>query len=252
MLLAAFAWWVGLVNSGNLVHVVTGVILFTAATYFTVMLRSSAVTSAEKTRVRGFLPLWIASTLYYGFLFQKFTSISVFIRDRVDLFLGNWEMPAAWLSVSSPLAVILIAPLVATLWTRMGSRQPLTAVKYAIGLSVIGGAYLLLLLLEMAFPGPTVPAVIVLLILAVAGSSEIFVGPIGLAVSTAIAPERFKNQTVALMMLTLAGGSSISGLLGTLFANIPTNVHFAIVGAGLLVLALLLAVSAKRINSLTR
>lgn len=251
VLLAALAWWSGLVNSGNLTHVVTGIILFTAATYFTVMLRSSAVTPAEKTRVRGFLPLWIASTLYYGFLFQKFTSISVFITDRVDLFLGEWQMPAAWLSSSSPLAVILIAPLVANWWTRMGTRQPLTSVKYAVGLSIIGVAYLLLLLLEMAFPGHTVPALAVLLILALAGSSEIFVGPVGLAISTTVAPERFKNQTVALMMLTLAGGSSISGLFGTLFASIPTNVYFTIAGVGPLVLALLLTISAKRINSLT-
>src|SRR5699024_8151744 len=115
----------------------------------------------------------------------------------------------------------------------------------------IGVAYLLLLLLEMAFPGHTVPALAVLLILALAGSSEIFVGPVGLAISTTIAPERFKNQTVALMMLTLAGGSSISGLFGTLFASIPTNVYFTIAGMGPLVLALLLTISAKRINSLT-
>ncbi|GAA4928616.1 hypothetical protein GCM10023334_035120 [Nonomuraea thailandensis] len=250
-LVIALVWSTGLVNSGNLVHFVTGVVLFAAAAYFIVMLRSPAVSSEEKARVRGFLPLWIASTLYYGFLFQKFTAISVFIRDRVDLFVGGWEMPAAWLSVSSPLAVILLTPLVASLWTRMGSRQPITAVKYAIGLSVIGGAYLLMLLVTTVFPGQSVPAIAVLLILALAGSSEIFVGPIGLAIATRIAPERFKNQTVALMLLTLAGGSSISGLLGTLFANIPTGAYFAIVGLAPLVLALGLAKSAKRIDSLT-
>src|SRR5699024_7562365 len=208
-------------------------------------------TPAEKTRVRGFLPLWIASTLYYGFLFQKFTSISVFITDRVDLFLGEWQMPAAWLSSSSPLAVILIAPLVANWWTRMGTRQPLTSVKYAIGLSIIGVAYLLLLLLEMAFPGHTVPALAVLLILALAGSSEIFVGPVGLAISTTIAPERVKNQTVALGMLPLRRASSLSGLSGTLVASIPSIVDFTLAGMGPLVLALLLTISAKRITSLT-
>ncbi|MBE1537001.1 peptide MFS transporter [Actinomadura algeriensis] len=252
VLVIALVWGTGLVTSDNLVHFVTGVVLFAAAAYFIVMLRSSAVTAEEKTRVRGFLPLWIASTLYYGFLFQKFTSISVFIRDRVDLFVGGWEMPAAWLSVSSPLAVILFTPLVASIWMRRGARQPLTAVKYAIGLSIIGVAYLLMFLFATLFPGHTVPAVAVLLILALAGSSEIFVGPIGLAIATRIAPERFKNQMVALMLLTLAGGSSISGLLGTLFANIPTGTYFAIVGILPLVLALALAKSAKRIDTLTR
>jgi POT family proton-dependent oligopeptide transporter len=247
----AIVWQVGLVNSNNLTHFVTIVILVAAAIYFTVIFRSPTVTSTEKKRMRGFVPLWIASMLYYGFLFQKFTSIAVFIRERVDLYLGSWEMPAAWLSVSSPLAVILVAPAVAAVWTRMGSNQPVTAVKYSIGLSVIGIGYLLLLVLSILFPGQTVPALLVLLILALAGSSEIFVGPIGLALATRIAPEQFKNQTVALMMLTLAGGSSISGLLGTLFANIPTGVYFAIVGAVPLVLALGLAASGKRIDALT-
>ncbi|OQR61610.1 MFS transporter [Streptomyces maremycinicus] len=249
---AGLAWGTGLVDSGNLVNVVTGVVFFAAATYFTVILRSSSVTSDEKRRIRGFMPLWVASTLYYGLLFQQFTTVAVFITDRVDLSVGSWEMPASWLGASSSVAVILIAPAVATLWTRMGSRQPVTAVKYAIGLTIIGVAYCLVLLLATAYPAQTVPAILLLLVLALAGSSEIFVGPMGLAIATRIAPDRFKNQTVALMMLTLAGGSSISGLLGTLFTEIPTGAYFALVGLVPLVGAVVLKLSAQRIDALTR
>ncbi|CAL9641914.1 Di-_tripeptide transporter [Streptomyces sp. enrichment culture] len=252
LVLAGLVWWTGLVDSENLVNVVTAVVFLAAAAYFTVMLRSPAVDTDEKRRIRGFLPLWLASTLYYGLLFQQFTTVAVFIDERVDLRVGSWEMPASWPGSASSLAVILVAPAVAALWIRMGSRQPVTAAKYAIGLGVIGAAYVLILLLSSLFPGQTVPALPLLLVLALAGTSEIFVGPMGLAVATRIAPRRFRNQTVALMMLALAGGSSLSGLLGTLYTAVPAGSYFALVGAVPLVLAVGLTLSAKRIDTLTR
>ncbi|MER7363519.1 peptide MFS transporter [Nonomuraea wenchangensis] len=252
VVVAAVAWQSGVVDSGNLTHVVALVSLAAAAAYFVTMFRSPEVTAQERRRLTGFLPLWVGCALYYGFLLQKFTAVSVFITDRVDIVVGGWEMPAEWLSTSSPLAVILLTPVVASLWTRMGDRQPPAALKYAIGFTIIGCAYLLMTALEMSNPGHTVPAFGVLAVLAIAGSSETFIGPTGLSLATRVAPERFKNQTVGVWLLALACGSSISGLFGTLFAEISNGAYFAVLGGAPLVVALMLALSAKRIDTLTR
>ncbi|RZK69819.1 MAG: MFS transporter [Rhodococcus sp. (in: high G+C Gram-positive bacteria)] len=243
-------WQLGLVDNTNLSQFVGVVILVAAIIYFTVILRSRNVTPAEKRRMRGFIPLWIASLLYFGFLFQKFTTISVFIKDRVDLDVGGWQVPAPWLTTISPVSAVLLTPLVAMLWTKLGTRQPTTSAKFAIGLTMVGCAYLLLLLSQF-FPDKTVPPLLVLVSMAIAGSSEIFVGPVGLALATRIAPDRFKAQSVALLFLTLAGGSTLSGLLGGLFTKISPGTFFLLVGSGAVLLgAVLLAVS-RNIEALT-
>ncbi|MBC2642001.1 hypothetical protein H5400_24615 [Rhodococcus wratislaviensis] len=56
--------------------------------------------SEEKRRVAGYLPLWIVGVLYYGILLQTFTTMTIFVTDRVDLEMFGWQLPATWLIAS--------------------------------------------------------------------------------------------------------------------------------------------------------
>lgn len=245
----AIAWRIDLINSENLANVVTGVVLLAATALFWTMLGSHEVTASEKRRVLGFLPLFVASGLYFGFLFQKFTTISILITDRVDLDVGGWEMPAAWITTASPLAAVLVTPLIARLWTRMGDRQPTAPTKFAIGLAQVGTAYLLLLL-TLLMPEHGVSPFFMMAVMILAGSSEVLVGPIGLSLVTRIAPQRFKAQMVALIFLTLALGSSLSGVFGQLFSAIAPGLYFTLIGGGSVLLGAVLALGSRRIDHL--
>ncbi|WP_342776431.1 oligopeptide:H+ symporter [Streptomyces diacarni] len=112
IVVSALAGWL---TAENLSSVVTIVALVAAAGYFAVILSSSKVTSDEKKRVSAYLPLFLLSGIYFGFLFQKFTAISILITDRVDLDIGGWSFPVAWITTVSPLSAVLITPLVARL-----------------------------------------------------------------------------------------------------------------------------------------
>ncbi|WP_354191359.1 hypothetical protein [Arthrobacter sp. UYCu712] len=196
--------------------VVTSAALTAAVAYFVTRLRSRIVSKDEKRRVMGFIPIFLASGIYFGFLFQKFTAISILITERIDLSMGSWTFPVAWITTVSPLAAVLITPFIARLWNRLGDRQPGPATKFAIGMTQIGCAYLFLLLISEATGDAFIPLALILLFMMMAGSSEVFIGPIGLSLATKIGPEKFKTQMVGLNFLTLALGSSLSGLLGQL------------------------------------
>ncbi|MGW3956549.1 peptide MFS transporter [Streptomyces sp. NPDC004752] len=218
----------GLLRAGNLSTVVTIAALVAAASYFLTMTTSSAVSSDERRRILGYLPLFLASGVYFGFLFQKFTAISILITERIDLHIGGWKFPVAWITTVSPLALVLVIPLVARLWNALGERQPGPVTKVAIGLTQIGCAYLFLLIISKATGQAEIPLVLILLFMMAAGSSEVFVGPIGLSLATRIGPEKFKSQMVGLNFLTLALGSSLAGLLGQLFTAIDNTSYFAV------------------------
>ncbi|MER7196985.1 MFS transporter [Streptomyces sp. CB01635] len=232
----------GLLRAGNLSTVVTITALVAAAAYFLTMTTSSEVTRDERRRILGYLPLFLASGVYFGFLFQKFTAISILITERIDLHIGGWTFPVAWITTVSPLAAVLITPLIARLWKRLGERQPGPVTKVAIGLTQIGCAYLFLLIISEATGDAVIPLFLILLFMMAAGSSEVFIGPIGLSLATRIGPEKFRSQMVGLNFLTLALGSSLAGLLGQLFTVIDNASYFTVtavcgIGIGLILFA---------------
>ncbi|KAB1663894.1 peptide MFS transporter [Pseudoclavibacter sp. CFCC 13611] len=244
----AIAWFTGLLHAENLSSIVTIIALIAAGAYFAVMLTSRKVTAFEKRRVAAFLPLFLLSGIYFGLLFQKFTAISILVTERIDLHIGSWTFPVAWITMVSPLSAVLITPLIARLWQRLGKRQPKPATKYAIGLMQIGCAYAYLLLISSVTGDATIPLLLILLFMCLAGSSEVFVGPIGLALATKIGPKSFEAQMVGLNFLSLALGSSLSGLLGQLFTAIPNGTYFTIVAAAGIVLGGLLLLLRRPLN----
>jgi len=241
----ALAVATGLMVAENLSTVATVVALVAAAAYFAVMLTSRNVTRDEKRRVGAYIPLFLAAGLYFGFLFQKFTAVSILVQQRVDRDLGGWSFPVGWVAMVSPLAGVLAAPLIASLWKKLGDRQPRAGAKFAFGMIQIGLGFVFILIISALVFQETIPVLLVLLFMVIVGSSENFVGPIGLALATRIAPAAFTAQMVAVNFLTLALGSSLSGLLGQIYAAIPNNTYFAGIGVIAVAIGIVLLLGRK-------
>ncbi|WP_326812968.1 LysR substrate-binding domain-containing protein [Streptomyces scopuliridis] len=152
--------------------------------------------------------------------------------------ISGWSFPVAWITTVSPLALVVIIPLVARVWKTLGERQPGPVTKVAMGLTQIGCSYLFLLIISEATGDADIPLILILLFMMAAGSSEVFVGPVGLSLATRIGPGKFRSQMVGLNFLTLALGSSLAGLLGQLFTAIDNASYFTLtavcgIGVGL-------------------
>ena len=80
--------------------------------------------------------------------------------------------------------------------------------------------------------------------------AELLLSPVGLSVSTKLAPERFRTQMVALFFLSVALGSSMAGVLAGYYD--PTNEasYVAIVGGVCVVAGVLLGLAVKPIRKL--
>ncbi|WP_235352069.1 peptide MFS transporter [Brevibacterium sp. UCMA 11752] len=230
----------GLLKAEKLSTIVTIACLIAAAAYFTTILRSTKVNACERQRIRSYIPLFLASSLYFGLLFAKFTAISLLVNDRVDLTVGSWTFPVGWITMISSASGVAMLPVAAAIWKRMGPRQPKAGTKFAIGLVHIGLGFAYILLISMAFHGSSIPFVYIVVFMFVMGSSEIFVGPIGLSLATQIAPKAFTAQMVAINFLTLALGSSISGLLGQYFTVVSNDIYFLTIALGAVIAGLVL------------
>ena len=194
LVLIAVVLLTGVVRLSNLSQVTTGVIVVASAAYFVIMLTNSRVTPTERSRVRAFIPLFVANAVFWSLFQRIFTVLAVYSDERMNWSIFDWTAPSNWIGSIEPVWIIVLSPVFAIMWTQLGTRAPTTPRKFAYG--VIGMGLAFLLFLPMAgTTGKAVPALLVVGIMAVFAISELLISPIGLAVTTKLAPEAFRRRS---------------------------------------------------------
>ncbi|MGB3484962.1 MAG: oligopeptide:H+ symporter [Mycobacterium sp.] len=220
----------GWVTLANISQVTTGVIVIAAISYFVIMLGSARVTDVERVRLRAFVPLFIANAVFWSLFQQIFTVLAVYSDKRMNWSIFGWTAPSSWVGSFEPVWVIALSPLFAIMWTKLGSRAPTTPRKFSYGVIGMGLAFLCFVPLA-GIPGQSVPALIVFAILAVFAISELLLSPIGLSVTTKLAPVAFRAQMMALYFLSVGLGTSMSGVLSGYYDPANEVAYFGTLGA---------------------
>ena len=219
----------GLITLANLSQVTTGVIIVASVLYFAIMLRSDHVTTDERVRVRAFIPLFIANAVFWSLFQQIFTVLAVYSDERMNWSIFGWTAPSSWIGSIEPVWIIVLSPLFALLWTRLGNRAPTTPRKFAYGVIGMGLAFLCFVPLA-GTTGRATPALLVMAIMAVFAVSELLLSPIGLSVTTKLAPEAFRAQMMALYFFSVGLGTAMSGVLAGYYDASREFAYFGILG----------------------
>lgn len=217
-----------LVTLENLSQVTTGVIVAASIAYFAILFRSPKVSAPERVRVRAFIPLFVANAVFWSLFQQIFTVLAVYSDERMNWSIFGWTAPSNWIGSIEPIWIIALSPLFAAMWTRLGKRAPTTPRKFAYGVIGMGAAFLCFVPLAGV---SAVPALAVLLILGVFAVSELLLSPIGLSVTTKLAPEAFRAQMMALYFFSVGLGTSMSGVLAGYYDTSREAAYFGILGA---------------------
>ncbi|HKS45353.1 MAG TPA: peptide MFS transporter [Amycolatopsis sp.] len=219
----------GLVTAANLSDIVVWIVGVAAVCYFAIILASRKITAVERKRVLSFIPMFIASAAFWSLYQQQFTVVTIYSDQRLDRDLFGWEMPVSWVQSINPVFIIALAPVFAALWTKLGPRQPSTPMKFALGTSIMGVAFLLFL--PMAGGGPnSAPLLGLIGILLVFTIAELLLSPVGLSLSTKLAPEAFRTQMVALFFLSVSLGTALSGSLAEYYSAEHESAYFGVIG----------------------
>jgi len=239
------------IRADNLAAVVIIVTLVAAIAYFFVITSSKQISSDDRSRVIGFIPLFIVNVGFWSLYQQQFTVLTIYSDQRLNRDILGWEMPVSWVNSINPVFVILLSGIFAAIWTKLGPRQPSAPVKFALGAIIMGLAFLLFLPWANGAPNST-PLLAIVLILFVFTIAEMFISPPGLSVTTKLAPERFHTQMVALYFLSVALGTSIAGWLAQFYNPDDEVPYFTILGAIAIVLGVALWLSVKPVLALMK
>ena len=121
-----------------------------------------------------------------------------------------------------------------------GNRAPTTPRKFAYGVIGMGAAFLLFLPMAGTTGGGTRavrrggPGGFAV--------SELMISPIGLAVTTKLAPEAFRAQMMALYFFSVGLGTSMSGVLAGYYDPAREFAYFGILGVVAIIAGIMVCV----------
>jgi POT family proton-dependent oligopeptide transporter len=247
--LIAVLAFTGVLTADRLANVVVVLSVIATIFYFVIILRSRRITMLERRRVLAFIPMFIASAAFWSLYQQQFTVVTIYSDEQLNRHIFGWEMPVPFVQSINPVFIILLSGAFAALWTKLGTRQPSSPIKFALGTAVMGVAFLLFL--PMAGDGPgTAPLLGLIGILFVFTIAELLLSPVGLSLSTKLAPEAFRTQMVALFFLSIALGTAMSGVLARYYSPTAEAVYFGVLGVVAIALGLVLVLMAPFLRRL--
>lgn len=239
----------GVIRAERLSDIVVVVTLMASIALFAIMLTSAKVTSEERKRVLSFIPMFIASAVFWSLFQQQFTVVAVYADERLNRSLFGWEMPPSWATSINPIFIIIFAGVFAAMWTKLGSRQPTSPLKFAAGTIFMGIAFLLFLPYAGGGANST-PLLWLALILFFFTVAELLMSPVGQSLSTKLAPAAFHTQMIALFFLSVAVGSAGAGSLAGFYDTSNERPYFLFLGVASIVVGLLMALGSRWITKM--
>ena len=216
----------------------------TAVAYFVVMFRSPKVTVPERTHLRAYIPLWIGAVLFFMITEQAAGKMATFAESNTDLRLPffGWSTTAEAYQSVNPAAIVLLAPLVGMLFTRRAGRFPSTIMKFVIAVLIVGLSALMLGYGFQIWPGgqDLSPWWFLALVYVIQTVAELFLTPVGLATTTALAPRSFASQAMGLWWLSVATGQGVAGFVIAQTEHLSDATYYYGLGAATLLMALVL------------
>ena len=238
--------------TGSLLDAISATMLIipagAALGYFVLMFRSPKVTARERTHLRAYIPLWIGAVLFFMISEQAAGKMATFAKDNTDgtiPWLGWAITPGTYQSIN-PATIVILAPFIGWLFTRRAGRFPSTIMKFAISVLIIGGSAFILGYGFQIWPGgaklsPWWFLAVVFIIQTVA---ELFLSPVGLSTTSALAPKNFASQTMSLWLLTTATGQGLAGFIISRTENIANSTYYYGLGAVTVAVAIILFIVA--------
>ncbi len=236
----------GALTAGLVVDVISVSAVALPVVLFTHMLRSPRTTARERAGVRAYLPLFVAAVFFWLIQEQGASVLAQYADRSTDLDALGFPIPSSWFQSTGSLVLICLTPFAAALWMRLGPRQPGAPAKFGLGLVLAGLSYALLVHPALQ-PGRSNPLWL-FGSFAVVTVGEILLSPIGLSVTTSLAPAAFSGRTMGLWLASNAAAQGISAQVVRLYDRHSAAQYFGVVGGVSVALGILLLTAAPALT----
>ncbi len=191
-------------------------------------------TTIEWKRIAAMLVFFVFAAVFWTAYEQAGSTLNLFGDRYTRLSVLGFSFPSSWFVAVQAIFVILLAPLFAWLWVRLGPREPSSPAKFAAGLFFIGLSFVLLMpaaAYAQSGSGVRVSPLWLVGCYFVQELGELSLSPVGLSVFTKLAPVRIVGMMMGVWFLADALGNKLAGWTAGFFTSMPLVQLFGTVAA---------------------
>jgi proton-dependent oligopeptide transporter, POT family len=197
------------------------------------------LTRDERNRILAIAIVTVFVVFFWLAFEQAGSSLNVFAARRTDRVVEGWlarlvpagEIPAGWFQAINPLFVLLLAPLVAGLWRRLGPRAPSTPAKMALGLILLGLAYVVVVIgAARSDLGAGVSPWFLIAFYFVYSCGELCFLPVGISFVSQTAPAKLASMLMGTWLAANFAANLVGGYVAGMVPQIERGEVFRILG----------------------
>ncbi|MFF7446156.1 MULTISPECIES: oligopeptide:H+ symporter [unclassified Streptomyces] len=178
--------------------------------------RDKQLDRTEQKSMSAYIWFFVAAAVFWMIYDQGGSTLSIFADSSADNTILGWEFPVSWYQSVNPVLIMALAPVFAWFWLALNRRgkEPSTIVKFSSGLVLVGASFFLFLApLSIAEGGHKAAAAWLVAIYFVQTVGELLLSPVGLSVTTKMAPAKYASQMMGVWFLAVTAGDATTGLL---------------------------------------
>ncbi|WP_024868714.1 peptide MFS transporter [Pseudoxanthomonas suwonensis] len=172
----------------------------------------------QRDMVIAMLIIFGFNVLFWMFFEQAGSSFNFLAQNIVNRDFGGWIFPVGWFQSVNSIAIITLAPVLAWLWVAMGRANPSIPRKFGLGLIFNGLAFLLLMFALSSLVDPEtlkIPFWTLFMVYVIQSVGELCLSPIGLSMTTKLAPAKLTGLAMGGWFLSIAIGNNLSGIFAS-------------------------------------
>ncbi|WP_030265940.1 peptide MFS transporter [Streptomyces violens] len=178
--------------------------------------RDKELSQSEQSKMSGYIWFFIAAAAFWMIYDQGGSTVQAFGETKASGSLLGFSFPSTWYQSLNPVFVMALAPVFAWLWLWLNrkGKEPSTILKFVAGLFLIGVSFFFFLVpMGMAASGTAVSPMWVLGIYLIQTVGELCLSPVGLSLTTKMAPVKYASQMMGIWFLANTAGDSVTSLL---------------------------------------
>jgi POT family proton-dependent oligopeptide transporter len=193
-------------------------------------------TKVEWKRLAAMGVFFVFAAIFWGAYEQAGSTLNLFGDRYTNTSILGFSFPSSWFLSVQAIFVIVLSPMFAWLWTRLGNRgrEPSTPAKFTFGLFFIGLSFLLLLIPAFQLEAtPTIRVSPFWLIgcYFIQELGELSLSPVGLSVFTKLSPVKIVGFMLGVWFLADSVGSKAAGYAAGFISSAPLPQLFGVVAA---------------------
>ncbi|TGV03111.1 peptide MFS transporter [Flavivirga rizhaonensis] len=195
--------------------IVAGAISFIYIVYYAV----TQLNKIARERLMALTILIVFTVIFWALFEQAYTSLNLFadrILDRGNIAAGTF------LSLNA-LFIILLAPVFAWLWVKLGKYNPNTAVKFSLALMLVGLGFGSLVMGINASEMGKVAIYWLVITYFLHTCGELCLSPVGLSAVTKLSPAKIVGFMMGVWFLATASSEFIASILANIASVDTTN-----------------------------